>query len=311
MNACLCTVLALALAGPPPTRPTFTELEAKMQSHVEQERYAELAEQAERASELAHLTPEERRALAYFAVQGLHHVFEATFQPEAICHARRLLERLPKQVGIGTDAPILVRLKRDTDAKIAKLSRPCPTPRRSTTRRPAACPAVEVKAAEPEVKPEPETEASCPVEAVVPRPRVELLGADDPLTRAPAVPDAPIASPRLRLRGAIGGTLTALGLGALGAAAAGLGVMAGHAGTIREIAREPAAEQRPLTPAESQQIDAVYADAMSLRGPTIAAGALGTAALIAGIAVLASRRKLARRLAVTPSSGGLTLSGKF
>lgn len=305
MNPCLCIVLTLALSGPPPEHPTFREIEQKMQVLAGEERYAELAERAESASELAHLTPEERRAMVYFAVHGLTELFTATYQPEAICHARRLLDRIPKQLGVGNDATIIARLKQNTDERIAKLSRPCPSPRKATPRPPVACPVVEAKA-------EATAEASCSAEIVVVRPHIELLGADDPLTQIPDSPAPPPASRRpLKIRGAVGGTLTVLGLGALGAAAAGLGMMAGHAGTIREIARDPVAERRPLTPAESQRIDAVYAEAMKLRGPTIAAGVLGAAGLIAGIAVLVSRRKLARRLAVTPNGGGLTLSGRF
>lgn len=311
MNACLCTILAATLAGgPAPGRPTFTQLESKMQSHVEQQRHADLAQDAEAAFERTDLTPTQRRAMALFAVHGLHRLFEATWEPETVCHARSLLDRAEREVGLGNDAPVLERLRGVNAKYVAKLSRPCPSTRKASTRRPVACPTPEVKV---------EAQASCRAEAsvVVVRPRVELLGADDPVLRAPDVPrsDAAAESRRHRTHSAIGGTLTAVGLGALAASAAGLGVMVGHAGTIREIARAPQAEQRPLTTSESQRIDAVYREAMSLRGPTIAAGVVGVVSLVAGVAVLATGRKAARRLAVTPHAsalgGGLLLQGSF
>lgn len=303
MNPCLYTFLALTSATGP-AQPTFTELEARMQALVEQQRYADLAQEAERAFELGDLSPQQRHVMAFFAVQGLHALFETTWEQETVCHARRLLERV--HAGPGPDAALLARLKQANERYVAKLSRPCPT-RKPAARRPAACPSVQVEV-------EARAEASCRAEVAV-RPRVELLGADDPVKRAPVVPDTPNPRAHLRTRGALGGVLTAVGLGAIGASIAGLGVMAGHAGAIRETARAAVDEQRPLTDAESRRIDALYAEAMTLRGPTIAAGVVGAAGLIAGVAVLASRRRAIRRLTLTPHAGllggGLLVRGQF
>ncbi len=130
---------------------------------------------------------------------------------------------------------------------------------------------------------------------------------------APQVDILPVAERRLRARRAAGMTLTGVGVGLVGLMGAAL---AGYRVGYEQI---QAAGDKPDDFVYSDEQEAalgrVYADTKLLRGAAIGLGLVGGATLAAGIALLASQRRTARRMAVRPSGvprgGGLVFQLRF
>lgn len=130
MQPCLCTILAAAMAiAPAPRDPaiSFRQLEARMQEHVEQRRFETLAREAEAAYGRRDLSPEQRRVMAFFAVQGLHGMWEVARQPAGLCQARNLLRRVERELGFANDRNVADRLRRATETALQEtgLRNPC------------------------------------------------------------------------------------------------------------------------------------------------------------------------------------------
>src|SRR5690606_12844363 len=96
-----------------------------------QKRYQELAEAGTAAFRRRDLEPYQRRAMAFFAVRGLHGVFAETGQVTSLCGADRLMRRVRAEVGFGDDAATAARLKAATHKLLASTGTkdPCAKPR--------------------------------------------------------------------------------------------------------------------------------------------------------------------------------------
>lgn len=164
-------------------------------------------------------------------------------------------------------------------------------------------------------------EAVCPATPT----RVSVLVADSP--PAAAVPSSPSETSaaamvddgprpverRLRARRAAGWTLTGMGVGFAGLMGVAL------AGYLKGYRQLEAAGDKPagfIYPAEQQALlQDVHADVQVLQRLTIGLGVASAATLAAGIGLVASHRRAARRMALLPSGvprgGGLALRVRF
>jgi len=291
--------------------PTYAELEGRMHDLVGGRLWHALAAEGEAAYQRRDLEAWQRRELALYAVSGHHRLFQANREAAHVCAARRLLRKVERELGVGEDGPIVARLSDKTAEYIAQLggADPCARPKPRAKARPAeepvckdmsektvatatataSCQLVEAPALAPSPRPEPAPRAVAPPELVQVARRV-------PESRKQG-PDAQTVA---------GGVLTALGTGALAGSSAMLAMMGSHAAQIRGVAREAAVELRPLTVGEGQRIDALYDEAMTVRGAAIATGVIGAVSLATGIVLLVTRADRSRRLAVRPHGGVFT-----
>lgn len=325
MSPCLCTVLVAALVvGPAPVSgaPSFDEVEARVQEHLEKGRFAELAAAGEAGFRRTDLSAWQRRALAFFAVRGLHGVFAVDHAPEGLCRARRLLRAVEDEVGLADDAATAQRLRALTERELA--GHTCE--RRSSPRRARAVPS-----------PTPGDEVLLPVVASqadrrdrreIPPPAAPEVATvraaetgDNPRAAvvAEAQPHVAVEPPREPGRSPgrlIGGSVLLVAGAALGVGF-GLGLR-GRDLVDAQIARldaEIAARHRRATPEElaaGRRLNDSYRDL------TIAAGAAGSAAIVAlvtGVALLAAPSRRPRAMAAAPWAGpwgaGISLGGRF
>lgn len=330
MQACLCTVLAAALAiAPAPTdqAAVFRQLEARMQEHVDQRRYETLAREAEAAYARRDLSAEQRRAMAFFAVHGLHGMWEVGRQAAGLCQARNLLRRVERELGFGDVKPMADRLREATEAALREtgLRNPCAPARATPGQRlplAGAQPAAQAPSQPPPVPQDMDPETGAPpllasslarppaqAEAVPPAP------APAP-ERAPAIAARDVGRPPLS-PGRIAGGALLLAAGAAGWV--GVGLLLRDASRIDqavlEVHKGIIADGRTMATAEEQQIYDHYIEEHERK--TAIAGAVGTAAGLAtlgGVLLLALRPR-ARRLAARPwgtlSTAGVTLAGSF
>lgn len=160
------------------------------------------------------------------------------------------------------------------------------------------------------------------------RPRVALLAVDEAGPLLPAAIGAPMPAGdvrtrvttgtrpgrRLRAQTAAGAVLVGVGLGSLGLLA---GVLDLHRRQAAAMARmnDAATIAGGFTTAGLQQHDSLYDDALRTRHAAIGIGVASAAALTTGIALLVTRKRAARALAVYPHGGlhggGATLRLKF
>lgn len=332
MNSCLCIVLAAAVAAPPtPERPsaTFAALEARMQDHVEGRRYESLAYEAEAAFKRRDLTPAQRRQMAFFAVQGLHGLYEIVRQPASLCRARALLRKVERAGKLpGGDQAIAARLRIVTEdgLRAAGGKNPC-----GSARAQAPAPAV-VAAAEP-AAPAAE-EALLPVGAsgearpgsmdmrsVIalrpqsPAPSTAVTTREVIVQQGPAAPASdPRPQPRARGWLAAGGVFVVASAGLT----AGMSVFLWNAklenDAILDIKAKFVAEGRGPTQEEkdraenlSRQHEFQTAYAAIAAGGAVVSLAIGVALLLAA----PRRARVAARPWGGPSSVGLTIGGKF
>lgn len=329
MSPCLCIVLAAAVAAGPALPPDFDRLERRMQELVEQERFEELAREGETAFGHTELLPWQRRALAFYAVRGLHGVSEASGQAAVLCRARALLRRVEREVGLDDDAATAARLRERTEQKLREqgLKDPCtparPRPVAGTATQPAqllpvrvdppatSSPAVRGEADEQpvliDISRRPPSPSTRP-----PRPTFHTQPAPAIAPASPAPPEPEVSRSRGRIVG--GSLLLVAGAGFAAGMAAAL-VRRSEANTaILAIDKKIKVEDRDVTDAEvalALREDTIY------RRSTLVAGVTGAAAVIttvAGITLLAlprQDRRTTATLSASPWSATLTLAGQF
>ena len=123
----------------------------------------------------------------------------------------------------------------------------------------------------------------------------------DPLPR-PRTPD----TRRWRAQTASGGVLTGFGLGLVGALAGVLELQAQHASAMRRMSAAVKAEGRDtFTDGEWKQFNTLRDDGLQLRNAAIGVGVAGVISLSAGVALLATRKKVSRKFDLQPHGGPL------
>lgn len=325
---------ALALA-PAPVRLPFQDLEAHVQDLAGKKKYRELAVAGVAAFERRDLEPYQRREMAFFAIRGLHGVFEATGEVSSLCDAGRLMRRLQAEVGFGEDAGTAARLKKATERYLVEtgVSEPCPRKKPVRSSAPvAARPATRAPTNETrltptvgsEPHPNPATSAADDelLAVVAEEPRSGDVHKDIPDGRRPAVilqapPPPASGTDRDAARPArlTHGALALLALGAVGGV--GLGVtlhFRGRASDSLDALRATADMRGESTPDE-------YARARDLnesyRGLTVAAGvggALAVVGVVGAVTLFALRARRGSTLAgpwVGPAGAGLSIRGRF
>ena len=114
------------------------------------------------------------------------------------------------------------------------------------------------------------------------------------------------AGRRWRAQTASGAVLTGLGLGFVGALAGALELQAQHASAIRRMAAAVKAEGRDtFTDGEWQAFNALRDDGLQIRNAAIGVGIAGVISLSAGVALLATRKKMSRKFDLQPHAGPL------
>ncbi|MCY1060597.1 hypothetical protein [Nannocystis sp. SCPEA4] len=122
MSTALGVLVSAALAlGPAPARlpQRFEDLEALVSDLAAQKSYQALADTAERGFERRDLEPSQRRLMAFFAIRGLHGVYEGEGKVANLCRARRLLRRVERDPGLADDASTAARLAKVTAKLLA------------------------------------------------------------------------------------------------------------------------------------------------------------------------------------------------
>lgn len=123
----------------------------------------------------------------------------------------------------------------------------------------------------------------------------------DPRQRAGAP-----AARRWRAQTASGAVLTGLGMGFIGALAGVLELQAQHASAMRRMSAVVKAEGRDtFTDGEWQTFNALRHDGLQLRNAAIGVGVAGVLSLSAGVALLATRKRMSRKLDLQPHAGPL------
>ncbi len=118
-------------------------------------------------------------------------------------------------------------------------------------------------------------------------------------------PRAPAAR-RWRAQTASGAVLTGLGLGFVGALAGVLELQAQYASAMRRMSAAVKAEGRDtFTDGEWQQFNALRHDGLQLRNAAIGVGVAGVLSLSAGVALLATRKRMSRKFDLQPHAGPL------
>jgi hypothetical protein len=321
--------------APAPTDPAavFRQLEARMQEHVEQRRHETLAREAEAAYTRRDLTPEQRRAMAFFAVHGLHGMWEVGRRAAGLCQARDLLRRVERELGFANDRTIADRLRRETEAALQEtgLRNPCAPARATPAQRlplAAAAPPPAAQPPAPMVVPAPPP-AAVPQD-IVPEPETPALLASkedrqplvaegaEPLDSAPAIP-----TPDRRRREPLppshiaGATL----LFAAGTAGwVGVGVLLREATKVDDavgsIKVKMEAEGRTMaTATEIMQFNRYIDQHERLTAGAAAIGTLAGLATLGGVLLVAIRPRPSSRMAArpwgSPWSAGVSLSGSF
>lgn len=114
------------------------------------------------------------------------------------------------------------------------------------------------------------------------------------------------AAGRWRAQTASGAVLTGLGLGFVGALAGVLELQAQHASAMRRMSAAVKAEGRDtFTDGEWQQFNALRHDGLQLRNAAIGVGVAGVLSLSAGVALLATRKRMSRKFDLQPHAGPL------
>lgn len=300
-----------------------------MQDHVEQRRYETLAYEAEAAFKRRDLTPAQRRQMAFFAVQGLHGLYEIVRQPAGLCKARALLRRVERAGGLdGGDRAIAARLRSVTEDGLREtgVKNPCGPARASLPEPPvvAAAPAPESPVAEDLLPVAPGAEPAGQsgsrdmgaVGAVEPRATREVQAGLGPAP-GPATPVATDlrAGPRAPGWLAAGSVFVIAGAGL----AAGMGVFLHNAklenDAILDIKAKFVAEGRGPTQAEKDRAEELSRHHEFQTAYAAIAGGAAFVCVAAGVALLVAapprRARLAARPWGAPSAVGLTIGGRF
>lgn len=344
MSPVLGVLVSVALAlGPAPTRLSgrFEELRTQVQDLAEQKKYRELALAGVAAFERRDLEPYQRREMAFFAIRGLHGMFEETGQVSSLCDARRLMRRVERAVGFAEDQSTADRLRRATAKHLAAsgVKDPCGEPRKAKKTAPAlAARSAPTKEPAP-VEPDTARDTSSPSAAAAPEPPPPLLGHAPPAVGQEARPSAspivqagpkdstptetrprPAAAPEPSAPSTktgrplvIVGSLALVGGLGLAAAAAYRGV---H---LHEIVRDARALGEAIdgfaTPAQLEHDTALRSEYRQVGGQVLALALTGGATVVLGavLAGIGGRRmvRTAPRTALLPSPGGVALRIRF
>jgi hypothetical protein len=114
------------------------------------------------------------------------------------------------------------------------------------------------------------------------------------------------AARRWRAQTTSGAVLTGLGLGFFGALAGVLELQAQHASAMRRMSAATRAEGRDtFTDGEWQEFNALRDGGIQLRNAAIGVGVAGVISLSAGVALLATRKKMSRKFDLQPHAGPL------
>jgi hypothetical protein len=124
---------------------------------------------------------------------------------------------------------------------------------------------------------------------------------DDRLGETPRTP-APV-SRRRQVHTAAGAALTGIGVGLVGTLAGLLGSQARHATTLREMSAAVRAAGRDFTESEWRDFNAIRDEGVQLRNAAVGVGIVGVVSLTAGVALLATRKRVERKFAVQPYGG--------
>lgn len=340
---CYSGIVSLALAvfvsatlvlGPAPARPParFQELEAHVHELAGQKRYRELALAGAAGFERHDLEPYQRREMAFFAIRGLHGVFEETGEVSKLCDAGRLMRRVQAEVGFAEDADAAARLTKATEKHLARTGVSDPCPRKKPVRTSQAL-AARPSAPATVVPPTEHPANSGP-------PATRELAAEDVLLAVPALgarvkdvpksmsvkPDAPAPAQRparavlpardeARSMKLTHGGLALLALGAAGSVALGLTLhYRGRASATIDALRATADMRGASTPEEYAQARELN---QSYRQLTIAAGVGGTlavAGVVGAVTLFALRARRPTTLAgpwIGPGGAGLSIRGRF
>ncbi|MCY1055593.1 hypothetical protein [Nannocystis sp. SCPEA4] len=335
MSPALGVLVSAALAlGPAPAHlpQRFDDLETLVSDLAAQKSYQALADTAERGFERRDLDPSQRRLMAFFAIRGLHGVYEDTGKVAELCHARRLLRRVERDPGLADDASTAARLGKAT----AKLLAASGGEEQCVKK---AIPAAKPPAPRPAPTPEPtaaENSASTPA-AAAPTPQDDLAPVrarpighvSSDMSRTPSTEARPEGPPPPAMASAappadqderrpVGRTVGAIASLSVGAAAAGVCTASLF---YRSDARDRIAALAASAAARGESTPEEYAEAQrlnhnhrSLTGAAWASGAVALIALVTGAALLAvppRRTTTAAAPWAGPSGAGLTLRGHF
>lgn len=323
-------VSATLTLGPAPARSPvpFTELEAHVQVLAGQKKYRDLAVVGATGFERRDLEPYQRRMMAFFAIRGLHGVYEETGHVSSLCDAGRLMRRVQTEVGFAEDADAAARLKKATEKHLASTGVDQPCPRRKPVRssppvaaRPASPAKVDDRSVALEVQ-QPrtnvdddllaETATSRPEDA----PRDMSHGPASQAQRGPAPRVLDRADPdEARSAKLAQAGFALLALGAAGSVGFGLTVhYRERASDTIDVLRATADKRGESTPEEYARAHA-YNEAYQRL--TVAAGvssALAIAGVVGAVTLFSLRARRGSTLAgpwVGPAGAGLQLRGRF
>lgn len=339
MSTVLAVLVSAALAlGPAPVRlpDRFEELEAHVQDLAGQKRYRELAVTGAAAFERRDLEPYQRRAMAFFAIRGLHGVYEETEQVSSLCDAGRLMRRVQTEVGFAEDAGTAARLKAATEKLLARTGAtdPCPKARPAKRSPPevAAAPSPPAAAATAATDPGPrpaapavqDTAAEDELLAVAPRAEVRKghVLKDMPVKTGPDVgrrsprrgPERP---DRDMTRGdrLLHGGLASLALGAVGGVGLGVSLYYQRRTSDTIDALRATADMRgESTPEEYARAGDLNESYKRLTVAAGVSGALAGLGVLGAVTLFALRARRGSTLAgpwVGPAGAGLTIRGRF
>jgi len=108
-----------------------------------------------------------------------------------------------------------------------------------------------------------------------------------------------------RAQTASGAVFTGLGLGLVGAFAGVLESQVEHARAMRRMTSMAKGEGRDFTDGEWQEFNEIRDEGRQLRAVAIGVGVAGVVTLSAGVALLATRKRVSRKFAVQPYGGPL------
>lgn len=323
---------ALALGPAPPRLPDRVEdIAAHVRDLAAQKRYEALAVAARAAFERKDLAPRQHRSMGFFAVRGLHGVFEETGKVASLCDAQRLLRRIERE-GVEDDAFAVGRLKKATAKHLASsgAQHPCSKPTKAKPPPRVAAAATST----PETAPEPTPRGDDDLVAVGGREFVlkehvshdmskkadEKTVAESGVNTAPAegprlASDPPDQDERRRSPKLIRGGIALLSIGA--AAGALFGVSLHFMGRTRGEfdGLVAASEQRgELTADEYIRAHRLDQDYQRFRFTAGVTGAVALAGIVGGMILFSVRPRRATTAATPwagPTGAGLNIGGHF
>ena len=114
----------------------------------------------------------------------------------------------------------------------------------------------------------------------------------------------PTTRRRWNTQTAAGAILTGTGVGLIGLLAGAVGLQVRNAEKLRDIASNADAAGE-LADADRDRAAKIHADSLQIRNVAIGVGVAGAASLAAGVALLATRKKTSRTVALMPYGGPL------